>query len=87
MFYCIEHGKGIKMAKELFEAIDETCAFDAGDGSCTALTFKKCEGCRFRKSEAELIRGRDRAAARIKTFAKEYQAHIKSKYSQREQAY
>lgn len=76
------------MAKGLSEAMDETCAFDAGDGSCTALTIKKCEGCRFRKSEEQLIRGRERAAARIKTFTKEYRAHIKARYySQKEQAY
>ena len=63
------------------------CAFNAGDDSCTALTIKKCEGCRFRKSNDELIEGRERAAARIQTFPKDYQAHIKSKYSQREQRY
>jgi hypothetical protein len=87
VFYVIEHGKGIKMAKGLFEAMDETCAFDQGKRVCSALNVKNCDGCKFRKSEAELIRGRERAAARIKTFTKEYQAHIESKYSQRELAY
>ena len=76
------------MAKESFEDTDETCAFDQGKRSCAALNVKKCENCRFRKSNNELIEGRERAAARIKTFTKEYQAHIKSKYySQREQRY
>jgi hypothetical protein len=78
-----------EMAKELelFEAMDETCAFDKGKRVCAALNVKNCVGCKFRKSEAELIRGRERAAARIKTFTKEYRAHIKSKYSQKEQRY
>lgn len=68
--------------------INEGCAFDRGDGSCSALTIKDCESCRFRKTEKEVVKSRERAAARIKTFTKEYQAHIKSKYySQREQRY
>ena len=76
------------MAKELVEVSDEQCVFDAGKRVCYALNVKKCEGCRFRKSKEELIRGRKRAAARIQTLSKEYQAHIKSKYySQREQRY
>ncbi len=75
------------MAKELFEVLDEQCAFDSGKRVCSALNIKKCEGCRFRKSKEELIRGRKRVAARIQTLSKEYQAHIKSKYSQREQRY
>lgn len=88
VFCVIEHGKGIKMAKELFEAMDETCAFDKGKRTCAALNVKNCDGCKFRKSEEELIRGRERAAARVKTFTKEYRAHIKARYySQKEQAY
>jgi hypothetical protein len=87
VFYVIEHGKGIKMAKELFEAMD-ACAFDKGKRTCAALNVKNCDGCKFRKSEEELIRGRERAAARVKTFTKEYRAHIKARYySQKEQAY
>lgn len=76
------------MAKRKFEVLGEKCAFDADKRVCSALNVKKCEGCRFRKTEEELIRGKERAAARIKTLSKEYQAHIKSKYySYREQRY
>lgn len=75
------------MAKGLSEVLDEQCAFDRGNGSCSALNIKDCESCRFRKTEKEIVKSRERAAARIKTFPKDYQAYIKSKYSQREQRY
>lgn len=76
------------MAKGSFEVLDEQCAFDTGKRVCSALNIKKCEGCRFRKTKKEIVKSRERAAARIKTFPKDYQAYIKSKYySQREQRY
>lgn len=75
------------MAKGSFEVLDEQCAFDAGKRVCYALNVKKCEGCRFYKTRDEFIEGRERAAARIKTFPNDYQAYIKSKYPQRERRY
>ena len=55
------------------------CAFDLGK-KCYALTEKVCPGCAFRKSEEELVAGKERASRRVATLPKEQQLHIKQKY-------
>ena len=38
---------------------------------CTALTVRKCEGCKFRKTESEFISGQNKAAQRLKSLGLE----------------
>ena len=68
------------MAKTVPEYEDVLCAFDEKSRVCAALNVKNCRGCRFRKTRAELKRGRALAEARIKTLPVEYQQAIKEKY-------
>lgn len=56
-----------------------TCTFDCGV-FCSALTDKKCEGCKFRKSEDELLEGRQKAEKRIMKLPLIKQLHIHRKY-------
>ena len=39
------------------------CKFDNGGKSCSVLKTKKCDGCKFRKTEAEFIAGVEKANA------------------------
>lgn len=39
------------------------CKFDNGGKSCSALKTKKCDGCKFRKTEAEFMAGVEKAKA------------------------
>lgn len=39
------------------------CKFDNGGKSCSALKKKKCDGCKFRKTEAEFMVGIEKAKA------------------------
>lgn len=41
------------------------------DDICTALTVKKCEGCKFRKSETDWLAGQDRAKQRLEKMGLE----------------
>ena len=43
------------------------CAFDAGK-DCTALNEKKCSFCPFKKTQKELVKGRQRALCRINSL-------------------
>lgn len=38
------------------------CIFDEQEKFCTALTSKKCDGCKFRKTEREYIDAQQAAA-------------------------
>lgn len=55
------------------------CAFDLGK-KCYALKAKECPGCGFRKSEEELVAGKERASRRVATLPAEHQLNIKQKY-------
>ena len=46
------------------------CIFIFND-ICTALTVKKCEGCKFRKSETDWLAGQDRAKQRLEAMGLE----------------
>lgn len=39
------------------------CKFDNGGKSCSALKIKECDGCKFRKTEAEFMAGVEKAKA------------------------
>lgn len=41
------------------------CIFDEQEKFCTALTSKKCEGCKFRKTEWEYIEAQQAAAVAL----------------------
>lgn len=41
------------------------------DDICTALTVKKCEGCKFKKSEGEWLAGQDRTKQRLEKMGLE----------------
>ena len=55
------------------------CVFDGGE-RCSALKEKCCEECRFRKTNEELIEGREKAKARLKTLPEKMQERIHYKY-------
>ena len=55
------------------------CVFNHGK-KCEALTEKNCEGCCFRKTRAELAKGRAKASERIESLPPEEQKHILLKY-------
>lgn len=57
----------------------ENCYFDRGE-KCSALTEKKCKGCRFRKTEEEFKHGRKKAMIRIRSLPSEQQLYILGKY-------
>lgn len=55
------------------------CTFDKGD-KCVALTERDCEGCPFRKTKEELIKGRRKAKAMLEKLPEEQREAIKNKY-------
>ena len=55
------------------------CAFDKGD-KCTALLTQDCENCSFRKTKEELLKGRQKAKARIDELPAGLRRAIKAKY-------
>lgn len=57
----------------------EKCVFNKGK-KCSALTPKKCKNCSFRKTEAELNAGREKARERLESLPKEQQDAIMRKY-------
>ena len=66
------------MGNSVFDYIQD-CAFANGK-KCVALTEKRCPGCVFRKTQEELIAGREKAAKRIKTLPTERQKQICDSY-------
>lgn len=55
------------------------CAFDV-EKRCSALKEKCCEGCHFRKTNEELIKGREKAKERVDSLPKSLKEHILIKY-------
>lgn len=53
----------------------DNCIFEKGN-ECNALREKKCEGCSFYKTEAELIEGRRKAQERIDSLPEKQRIHI-----------
>ena len=56
------------------------CAFDKGEGMCSALTEKSCEGCKFYKTEMQVAVSREKAKKRIQSLPKETKQYIYDKY-------
>lgn len=58
----------------------ENCAFDKGN-KCSALRYRNCERCSFRKTREELAAGREKARERIENLPKEqYDAIMQTYY-------
>ena len=57
----------------------DSCAFENGN-ECNALTEKHCIGCKFRKTEEELLRGRLKAVTRIGNLPDGSRTYIFGKY-------
>lgn len=57
----------------------ENCAFDKGN-KCSALREHNCEKCSFRKTQGELVKGREKARERIENLPKEQHDAIMKKY-------
>ena len=58
----------------------EKCVFNRGK-KCAAISPKKCTNCAFRKTEAELMAGREKALERLKTLPPaQYEAIMKKYY-------
>lgn len=55
------------------------CAFDKGD-KCAALLTRNCENCSFRKTEEELIAGRQKAKEMLEKLPEEHRKAIEEKY-------
>ena len=55
------------------------CVFDRGR-KCSALTPKKCKNCSFRKTEAELNAGREKARERLESLPQAQYDAIMRKY-------
>lgn len=58
------------------------CAFDRENG-CACLTIKQCaigKPCSFRKNNAALLAGREKAAKRIASLDANEQAYIEAHY-------
>lgn len=55
------------------------CVFDHGI-KCVALTEKRCEGCRFKKTQKEVEAGRKKAKRRINSLPEEQQKFIRETY-------
>jgi hypothetical protein len=58
------------------------CVFDNGN-SCEALTRRRCAGCAFRKTEKELLAGREYAAELLDRLPREQRKAIEEKYYKR----
>ena len=56
------------------------CAFDRGEGMCSALTEKSCEGCRFFKTEMQVAVSREKAKRRIQSLPRDMRNYIYDKY-------
>ena len=61
------------------ENTTEKCVFDKGH-KCSALTSHNCEKCSFRKTEKELVDGRENARERIESLPKKQYDAIMRKY-------
>lgn len=57
----------------------EECVFAKGD-ECVALTLKQCTRCAFRKTNEELVKGRQKAAKRISNLPQSSFYYIARKY-------
>ena len=57
----------------------EKCVFNKGK-KCSALAPKKCKNCSFRKTEAELNEGREKARERLESLPREQYEAIMRKY-------
>jgi hypothetical protein len=57
----------------------KTCTCDNGE-ECSALREKKCNGCAFRKTKEELVKGREKAIDRISSLPQSKQIYIRRKY-------
>lgn len=57
----------------------EKCVFNNGK-KCSALVPKKCKNCSFRKTEAELNAGREKARKRLESLPEEQRDAIMRKY-------
>ena len=62
------------------------CAFDS-DKKCAALTEKKCNGCRFRKTSEEVEAGREKACRMLKALPLHQRRHLIRKYHARDKEY
>ena len=60
----------------------EKCVFNNGK-KCSALVPKKCKNCSFRKTEAELNAGREKARKRLESLPEEQRDAIMRKYGLR----
>ena len=60
----------------------EKCVFNNGK-KCSALVPKKCKDCSFRKTEAELNAGREKARKRLESLPEEQRDAIMRKYGLR----
>ena len=57
----------------------DDCVFNL-EKKCKALTEKQCEGCRFRKTQEELLQGRKKALERIWSLPYRKREYIRLKY-------
>ena len=64
------------MKKKIFDV----CAFDDGKDKCRALNVKKCLGCAFYKTEADLAAARARSEQRIRELTQMDQERIRATY-------
>ena len=60
------------------------CAFENDfNGECSAMTEKKCQGCKFRKTKEELEEGRKKARERFDALPADLRTYLKQKYNLR----
>ena len=60
------------------------CAFENDfNGECSAMTEKKCQGCKFRKTKDELEEGRKKARERFDALPLDLRTYLKQKYNLR----
>ena len=57
----------------------DKCAFDMGE-TCSALAARVCENCSFRKTEQELIEGREKAKKLLDRLPPDKRKAIELKY-------
>ena len=62
----------------------DKCAFD-NDNTCSALNYKICKNCSFRKTEQELIEGREKAQNLLDRLPLEQRKAIEIKYHGRKE--
>lgn len=56
---------------------DKQCAMDNG-GQCRGLVEKRCDGCKFYKTQAQLDEERRNTLARLRSLPSEHQDYIKA---------